>query len=72
LTENADTVPEQMRAQLQDFVDADVLTLEAEPMKGPQMTVYYNCMRANYRKYNWLAFIDIDEFLVLRRCGTTA
>lgn len=34
-------------------------------MARSQLKVYYNCMSQHYDKHNWLAFVDIDEFLVL-------
>ena len=54
-----------LRAQVEDFVRSGFLTYTTEPMARSQLKVYYNCMSQHYDKHNWLAFVDIDEFLVL-------
>eukprot|EP00892_Ulva_mutabilis_P000848 jgi/Ulvmu1/10764/UM068_0054.1 len=65
LTENAPTVPERMRADLRDFVSDGFLTLATEPIPRAQTKVYYDCMSSHYHKHNWLAFFDMDEYLVI-------
>lgn len=65
LSENAATPTTALRSQLNDFVQSGFLTYATEPMPRSQLKVYYNCMMNNYEKHNWLAFVDIDEFLVL-------
>ena len=35
-------------------------------VKKPQLKSYKNCFKKNYKKYDWLIFYDIDEFLFLK------
>lgn len=55
-----------MRGQLNDFVSEGFLTYEVDGTTGPQLKLYRRCMDQNYHKHNWLAFLDLDEILVLR------
>ena len=32
---------------------------------GPQMAAYYDCYERNYKHYDWMAFFDVDEYLML-------
>lgn len=72
LTENAAGASKELKAQLRDFIDSGFLTHAVEPAAKAQMKVFYDCARANAQAYNWLAFFDVDEFLILRRCATAA
>ena len=35
-------------------------------IERPQLSSYKDCYRKHYRKYNWLIFYDIDEFIFLK------
>jgi hypothetical protein len=35
-------------------------------IKSPQMKIYNDCYKNNYKKYEWLIFNDIDEYLYLK------
>jgi hypothetical protein len=72
LSENAQKPDAHMAGQLRDFIRAGFVTYDAMPRERAQIVAFYNCMRMNYRHYNWLAFLDVDEFLVLRRCAPSA
>ena len=65
LTENAAEPSPDMLLQLADFVDSGFITYTTEGVARAQTKVYYDCMRQHYHKHNWLAFFDIDEYLVL-------
>eukprot|EP00892_Ulva_mutabilis_P000949 jgi/Ulvmu1/10855/UM007_0029.1 len=65
LTENALQPTAHLRAQVDDFVQSGFLTYATDASDRAQLKVYYNCMLANHGKYNWLAFFDLDEFLLL-------
>jgi hypothetical protein len=55
------------KQQLKDFEDDGFVTYTPMSFDSKaQLRVYYTCMRAHYHKHNWLAFFDIDEFLILR------
>ena len=66
LTENAAERPQYMVEQLQDFVDDGFLTYNHDATPGGQMKVVSDCMRQHYLEYDWLSFLDVDEFLILR------
>ena len=38
---------------------------------GPQMAAYYDCYKNNYLLYDWIAFFDVDEYLVLNSKNST-
>lgn len=68
LTENSDPPPEYLVEQLQDFVDEGFLTLEFDGEKADQLNIYKRCMEKYNSKTSWMAFIDIDEYIVIRKC----
>ena len=35
------------------------------PDKGPQMYAYYDCYKRTNLIYDWIAFFDVDEYLIL-------
>ena len=61
-----------MVAQLQDFIESGFLTFEAIGKPDYQPFFYHACMQQYRHKHNWLAFIDLDEFIVLRKCASPA
>jgi hypothetical protein len=68
LTENSLQAPEHMAEQLRDFVEEGFVTYDLEREPAAQVKIYYRCMRKAHTRYNWLAFFDVDEYLMLRRC----
>jgi hypothetical protein len=66
LAENSDPAPPNLQEQLQDFIDEGFVTFLANGMRVYQVHHYTHCMRNYYHKHNWMAFIDLDEFIVLR------
>ena len=66
LTENAPERPPHMVAQLQDFIADGFLSYNNDPTPGGQMKVVSDCLREHHRKHDWLSFLDVDEFLILR------
>ena len=69
LTENSNPPPEDMVPQLQDFIDSGFLTFRAVARPEFQVMFYRDCMEHHRHKHNWMAFIDLDEFIVLRKCA---
>ena len=51
---------------LEEFVEAGFLTLSVEPQPHAQLVTYAWCLREHGHKYNWLAMLDVDEFLAVR------
>ena len=56
-----------VRAQLAAVFPASFLTLRSEPEARGQLKAYAWCSEEQRAAYNWLAFIDVDEFIVLRQ-----
>lgn len=72
LTENANQTQQQMSEQLHDFIDEGFLTYNHDDTPGGQMKVVSDCIRQHYLEYDWLSFLDVDEFLVLRnKCASS-
>ena len=69
LTENSSPIPSHLAEQLQDFVDDGFLTLESDGKRANQLNIYKRCMEKYRQNHNWMAFIDIDEFIVIRKCA---
>ena len=70
LYENDDTP--RLKARLAQFIDSGFLVYNHEPQPNAQMKVYQDCIDAHAPDFNWLAFFDLDEFLLLRRCALVA
>lgn len=68
LTENGPAPAESFMAELQEFIDDGFITFRNDPKPSFQQTIYVDCMTQHRHKHNWMAFIDLDEFIVLRKC----
>jgi hypothetical protein len=70
LTENAHELERTLAKSpaLKAFADEGFLKLLLEPEPHAQIKVYDRCIRDLRSKYNWIAFFDLDEFLVVREC----
>jgi hypothetical protein len=53
---------------LEKFIKDGFLHLETEAQPYAQIKVYDKCIREQRQNYNWIAFFDLDEFLVVREC----
>ena len=38
-------------------------------IRGPQMDAYYDCYKRNNLLYDWIAFFDVDEFLIFNHAA---
>jgi hypothetical protein len=74
LTENAPDPGTELVGSpaLQKFVDEGFLQLASEPKPYAQIQVYETCIREQRLNFNWIAFFDMDEFLVVRECAALA
>jgi hypothetical protein len=52
------------------FTENGFLQLDTESKPHAQLAVYQKCILNHARKYNWMAFFDLDEFLVVRECAS--
>lgn len=63
LYDNGSAVP--AARTLADLADAGLLTVIDFPRReAPQLSAYYHCLRQWKTRSRWLAFIDIDEFVL--------
>jgi hypothetical protein len=68
LAENSEPAPEGMLPALQEFIDDGFITFRTAPKPEFQHSIYHDCMKEHRHKHNWMTFIDLDEFIVLRKC----
>jgi hypothetical protein len=70
LTENAADPEKDLVGSpaLETFIKDGFLQLESDAKPYAQIRVYNKCIREQRLHYNWIAFFDIDEFLVVREC----
>ena len=67
LTENDPVAPDpHLRSQLRDFVAEGFLTLYVHRSPHAQPAVMRRCIKEQRGQFDWLAFFDADEFIVLR------
>jgi hypothetical protein len=66
LTENNKVVPSALRKALQSHVDDGFVHLDAWGDDEPsQMRIYERCLQNIRDEYDWVAFFDADEYLML-------
>jgi len=65
--DNNDKNDEKFDLVLKDFIDKGyVEIINIRGKIAPQIKAYEHCRKNNYKKYDWLMFFDIDEFIFLR------
>ena len=74
LRENSNILPPKLKAKLQPLIDSGFLVLDWLPgRKHPLQNRWYNrCSKPDMAgAHSWVAFVDLDEFLVvLDKCAT--
>ena len=67
LYDNNDFYDESFKDVLSDYIKNNfVKIIDYKGIERPQLSSYKDCYRKHYRKYNWLIFYDIDEFIFLK------
>lgn len=66
LTDNNSSSGEEARERLAAAFPSSFLSLHSEMEPRAQLKVYAWCAEEHRASYNWLAFLDVDEFIVLR------
>ena len=66
LTDNNSTGGQEARERLAAAFPSSFLSLHSEMEARAQLKVYAWCAEEHRASYNWMAFIDVDEFIVLR------
>lgn len=65
--DNNDINGEYFNDVLSDYIKKKIVNiLNFRGIKGKQLHMFSNCYKNNYKKYNWLIFYDIDEFINLK------
>ena len=68
LVENSED--DSMLPEIQEFIDGGFVTFSNSPRPMFQQSIYLDCMEKNRHEHNWMAFLDLDEFIVLRKCAS--
>lgn len=66
LTDNDSTNSKDVIETLTDAFSSDFLTVREEKTPKAQLKAYAWCAEEHREDYNWMAFFDMDEYLVLR------
>lgn len=64
LTENDSEAP--LREALQEYTDTGFVSYRVDGVAQAQLRVYAHCLQQYRHLHNWIAFFDVDEFLVVR------
>lgn len=72
LTDNNLENHDMPREEVEDLVSSGFLTLSREQRPFSQMPVYRRCLEHHRGAFNWMAFFDLDEFLLVREPCATA
>ena len=52
--------------QLRPHFSRQFVTFADEDLPRAQLKVYAECMEERRARYNWIAFLDLDEYLIVR------
>lgn len=66
LWDNGSADRARLEVALRQQFAGDYLTLAFDAQPRAQMKIYGTCMELYREQYNWLALIDVDEYIVLR------
>ena len=65
--DNNDLNDERFDIKLKDYIEKGFVEIvDFRGAIAPQVKAMEDCRRNNYKKFNWLIFFDLDEFLFLR------
>lgn len=51
---------------LKDFIQQGVVSLAVDTSLAPQLKIYHQCLKEHRHHHRWIAFIDVDEFIVTK------
>lgn len=52
---------------LQPYIESGVVTLTDWPIEGGQLQAYIDCFKKHKEHTDWIAYIDLDEFICLKK-----
>lgn len=65
--DNNDENGERFEDSIKDYINMGfVEIINYRGLISPQAQVYKNCYKNNYKKYDWLIFFDMDEYIYLK------
>ena len=66
--DNNDVNGEKVEDVIIEYVNQGFITIiNYRGYSAPQMNSYFDCYKRNNLIYDWLAFFDVDEFLILKK-----
>jgi hypothetical protein len=65
ITDNKSQPP--LRETLKDYIASGLVTYKYDTRDHPQVAVYNECIQQHKNDSTWIAFFDVDEFLVLKK-----
>lgn len=66
LTDNLSDDAGVLLADLANMFPPELLTLRTEKYERAQLKTYAWCIEQHRHRFNWMAFIDMDEYLVVQ------
>lgn len=64
--ENVEEPTPEVLEQLKDFTDDGFVEYSNTGKGVYQLFWYRDCMDLHHHKHNWMAFIDMDEYIVIK------
>ena len=65
--DNNDKNDESFDIVLKDFIDGELVEIvDFRGIIGPQLMAMEDCRKKNFKKFDWLIFFDMDEYIFLR------
>ena len=65
--DNNEKKGEKFEDKLMDYINSGLVEIiDYRGLIAPQAQAYKDCYKKNYKKYNWLIFFDMDEYIFLR------
>jgi hypothetical protein len=64
--DNNDINGENFKDIIQDYYSKRVTIIDVRGMTSIQIPIYNYCYKNNYDKYDWIGFIDFDEYLYIK------
>ena len=72
LTDNSSKNFAELQQHISSSFDSTFVTLRSEQRAKAQLKVYAWCAETQRQHFNYIAFFDLDEYLVLRESSSTA
>jgi hypothetical protein len=68
--ENVDTPTDHLMEQISDFLQDGFVEYSNKGTSVYQLIYYRECMDKYHHLHNWMTFIDLDEYIIIKdRCA---